>query len=613
MGSPEGYETADKSLTQASSRGGWVLLKNVHLAAEWLNQVERRLNRMQCHASFKLFMTMEMSASLPPSLLASAKLVVYEPPTGLKASVQRSLGAILPAQGRAERGKGPVERGRLLLLLSWLHGVVLGRLRYCPIGWTKAYEFSETDLQNAAEAIDVWLERACEGRSNIAPDKIPWNALHELIALSYGGRIENDFDQAALRSLMRRFFSPRVFDLDYTLVVPEGGSADGEALVRLPEGSSEQVIWEWIGTLPDVHGPSWIGLPSDADTILMSRQGRGVMDGWALLLSSSLADDEDRGTDAGTESDDAAAGAAGGGAAPKWSRQLASSVKKWLDMIPEGVDAPPYKGDDPVMRCVSRELEAAARIVATIRGDLGQVVASLSHGTSAVSSPHIRDTVSHLRRGQLPDNWRSHHVVPASLQAEPWIKDLVMRVSHVRELWSSMAAASEGEGPIRVWLGGLFQPGAFLTATRQRTARALSLSLENLTLAIVVGDDEGRRGGAAGSPAAASGCQVLVERCMLHAARWDSEKGCLAAGGSEAAALPPLALSWCQHNAASQGELDVDQGAAMVSLPMYLNSERSIVLCSVELQGQAQEVHQAGLVGTPWHELGAAISLWSEP
>lgn len=36
LGSAEGFEQAEKAVNESSKSGGWVLLKNVHLATSWL-------------------------------------------------------------------------------------------------------------------------------------------------------------------------------------------------------------------------------------------------------------------------------------------------------------------------------------------------------------------------------------------------------------------------------------------------------------------------------------------------------------------------------------------------------------------------------------------------
>lgn len=45
---------------------------------------------------------------------------------------------------------------------------------------------------------------------------------------------------------------------------------------------------------------------------------------------------------------------------------------------------------------------------------------------------------------------------------------------------------------VTVWLGGLFNPEAYITATRQCVAQANSWSLEELTLEVSIADSEGQ-------------------------------------------------------------------------------------------------------------------------
>ena len=60
---------------------------------------------------------------------------------------------------------------------------------------------------------------------------------------------------------------------------------------------------------------------------------------------------------------------------------------------------------------------------------------------------------------------------------------------------SSPQVGQHGAGELknlRVWLGGLFNPEAYITATRQCIAQANSWSLEELTLAVTVADAPGQ-------------------------------------------------------------------------------------------------------------------------
>lgn len=46
----------------------------------------------------------------------------------------------------------------MYFLLAWLHAIVQERLRYSPLGWSKVYEFSESDLRVACDTLDTWID-----------------------------------------------------------------------------------------------------------------------------------------------------------------------------------------------------------------------------------------------------------------------------------------------------------------------------------------------------------------------------------------------------------------------------------------------------------------------
>lgn len=133
IGSAEGFSLADRAISSASKSGRWVLLKNVHLAPQWLFQLEKRLHSLTPHANFRLFLTMEINPKLPVNLLRSGRIFVFEPPPGVKASLLRTFSSL----SANRMCKAPSERARLYFLLAWLHAIVGERLRYAPLGWSK--------------------------------------------------------------------------------------------------------------------------------------------------------------------------------------------------------------------------------------------------------------------------------------------------------------------------------------------------------------------------------------------------------------------------------------------------------------------------------------------
>jgi len=286
LGSAEGYAEADKAIAAAARTGGWVMLKNVHLAPGWLGQLEKRLHTLKPHPAFRLFLTMEINPVVPASVLRLSRIFLYERAPGLRASLVESLSGI--SRERVERR--PVERARLLFLVAWLHAVVQERLRYAPLGWTKVYEFNDADRRCAFDIVDAWVDAAAGpgGRTNLSPEKIPWDALRTLLAQSvYGGRVDNDFDQQTLQAFVNAIFTPRAYEANFELArLPAGSDGSAARVVYAPEGTSLADFMAWINELPARQSPAWLGLPPNAETVLLVAQGTWG-DGYGL--GSSIA------------------------------------------------------------------------------------------------------------------------------------------------------------------------------------------------------------------------------------------------------------------------------------------------------------------------------------
>lgn len=100
----------------------------------------------------------------------------------------------------------------------------------------------------------------------------------------------------------------------------------------------------------------------------------------------------------------------------------------------------------------------------------------------------MRSLVSALVKDAVPLAWK-HGLVQAGMGAARWVTDLIKRLTHLDGI--GKAGARTGLNAPPYWLGGLFNPDAFVTATRQHVARALSCSLEELHLSLGIGLNEG--------------------------------------------------------------------------------------------------------------------------
>jgi hypothetical protein len=118
-----------------------------------------RLPAGVAHPQFRLFLTMEITDSVPAALLALCCTFIYEPPAGMRASIVSSLEAVATRMERAPR-----ERARLHLLLAWTHALLLERQAFVPVGWSKPYAFSAADLACAHDILDRAVDAAASDR-----------------------------------------------------------------------------------------------------------------------------------------------------------------------------------------------------------------------------------------------------------------------------------------------------------------------------------------------------------------------------------------------------------------------------------------------------------------
>jgi dynein heavy chain 1 len=276
MGSSEGVATADKAINNAATTGNWVLVKNVHLAPQWLQSLEKRLEALKPNPDFRLFLSMESSPKIPVSLLRASRVLSYEQPAGIRANMKDSLSSL-----QEKAVKPPVEKARVYLLLSFLHAVIQERLRYAPtLGWKGFWEFNDSDYECCSFIIDTWISTIAQGRTNIRPENIPWAMLRTLITEMYGGKIDDEGDFATLASLVENCISAQAFEDDFQIVK----ESEHGAGLGLPSSTTWGAFMEWVDRLPEREPPTYLGLPANAEKLLLVGLAREVCGGLKRVL-----------------------------------------------------------------------------------------------------------------------------------------------------------------------------------------------------------------------------------------------------------------------------------------------------------------------------------------
>eukprot|EP01053_Blabericola_migrator_P008291 Blabericola_migrator_1__8290@NODE_42_length_17171_cov_64_374065_g38_i0_p1_GENE_NODE_42_length_17171_cov_64_374065_g38_i0NODE_42_length_17171_cov_64_374065_g38_i0_p1_ORF_typecomplete_len4774_score977_70AAA_6/PF12774_7/1_1e148AAA_6/PF12774_7/8_3e02AAA_6/PF12774_7/17DHC_N2/PF08393_13/2_5e03DHC_N2/PF08393_13/7_2e118AAA_8/PF12780_7/1_4e03AAA_8/PF12780_7/1_4e03AAA_8/PF12780_7/27AAA_8/PF12780_7/8_4e92DHC_N1/PF08385_12/1_5e89DHC_N1/PF08385_12/65DHC_N1/PF08385_12/1_8e03DHC_N1/PF08385_12/2_2e02DHC_N1/PF08 len=639
LGSEEGYVEAQKAITAASRSGTWVILKNVHLAsAKWLAGLEKMMFRLKQHEKFRLFLTMEFKDKVPANLLRLSYKFVFEPPVGLRASLERTMTSfIVPPRTDRE----PVTtRNRLYFLVAFLHAVILERRRFAPVGWTKPYEFSDADLQCCLEQVDEWLDTA--GSSD--PDKLPWLAMKTLVRdVAYGGRLDNEIDRRVLHSFVERLMTSALFEENVSLTSYMIADSKSKPLYTPPLARSAEGYHEWIRSLPTTVNPQWIGLASHADRTLAADMSATLLTNWAVLNNRSAEELKDLLPENSFTGGPAAAVIAvperpkpstPGSVSRQLSRMSsslgggrASEILNELNVLLFNLPADLKKvspkdnegAEDPIFRLIENEVKSCQQLVSAVREQL----ADLRHVASGEGkfTNLTREIAARLMAGEIPDQWkRADYGGPGEVRSlMDWVIDLNKRVEHL----AALCAAEYGGGfealPIDVeaaheairtqvmsdlgqfftsldkisvrylWPGALSKPHRFFSATRQKVAQIHKWPVDDLVMSLDIGNT------------AVDTQSFILTGLFVAGAIWDSEKKKMCLSDLEVTQLPPSRLRWSRNK---NNDSPRRKGKQIIKLPIFLTKSRSQFVSFVELAADDK------IDPTQWYQRGAAFILW---
>ncbi|WVQ73635.1 hypothetical protein IAR50_003215 [Cryptococcus sp. DSM 104548] len=538
MGSGEGFGLADRAIAEAARIGTWVLLKNVHLAPGWLAQLEKRLHSLSPNPSFRLFLTMETNPVIPVNILRQSRIIMNEPPPGVRANLLDTLRGV----PQTMLSSGPAEKPRLFFLLAWFHSVVQERLRYLPLGWSKSYEFNDSDFDAALNTINTWIASLAKGKANVDPAQIPWVAIRTLVKQAvYGGRVDSDYDQRVVDAFVDQVFNSRAYEPDFNLIQ----AVDEQEGLAVPEGTQMSQFVTWAQGLPEREPPVWLGLPSTAEGVVAAAEGDSLMT--KLRKMRTTEDDDDSGPVSGAST-----------GRPAWMTALKGHAEQWLSTLPKKLSTldQPSRAQSPLSRFFARETSTGSNLLSRIRRDLSELIQVCLGDLKQTNE--LRSLMSDLNKGTIPSHWRKFKI-PRGTAVGQYVNNLSERLAQLERL-STGTVDTEKD----VWLGGLFQPEAYITATRQAVAHERGWSLEQLVLGLSIAETGGQDA-------------FTVRGLTLQGATWNSAR--LALNDGQAIPLEPSQITWKCHDQVSKPE-----PVSAVNIPVYLNNDRSDVLFSVDLE-----------------------------
>jgi len=269
---------------------------------------------------------------------------------------------------------------------------------------------------------------------------------------------------------------------------------------------------------------------------------------------------------------------------------LNESVSGWLNGLPKNLNLMKRTVEnikDPLYRFFEREVNIGCQVLNTVRDDLKDLW-QICRGQKKQTNDH-RNLISDLTRGIIPKTW-CRYKIPLNTTVNQWIGDFCSRVKQLDEISRSVTA--HGASVLRsnnVWLGGLFNPEAYITATRQCVAQANSWSLEELYLDIHIGNYD--------DAISMDDFSFGIEKLKLQGGTCHDNQ--IQISADIMTDLHVARLRWLNKSQAPSS--DLVRKEKTINLPVYLNATRSDVLFTANFAVANEQNEQA------FYERGVAI------
>lgn len=103
--------------------------------------------------------------------------------------------------------------------------------------------------------------------------------IRTLIIETYGGKIDDEGDFTQLTRLVNSFMTPSAYDIGHKLVesIAGSGGAELDSGLVVPSGTSFKDFTDWIKKLPEREPPTYLGLPANAEKLLLVGQGLSMI------------------------------------------------------------------------------------------------------------------------------------------------------------------------------------------------------------------------------------------------------------------------------------------------------------------------------------------------
>jgi dynein heavy chain len=453
----QGQEKPAEALVERFAKeGGWAMMQNCHLMQTWVPVLERLLEVVSesAHEDFRTFISAEPPTfsswkNMPESLMQSCIKVANEAPADIKSNLRRCWATF--SQERIDINTKPTEFKGCCFALCWFHAMVLGRMKFGQMGWSRKYSFNMGDLRICSNVLTDYLDNN---------PVTPWDDLRYVFGeIMYGGHITDAWDRRTCNVYLSVGMHEGLFK-GYSF-----GATHGKSFASPDPNIMNYAKYSaYIEHDMCVEQPTLFGLHNNAEIGYLTTVCNSL---FSTIMSMS-------------------GGGAGDGAG------AGNKTRDTMDLIMEKMP-PPFEmvgigmlskpiletEEGPYVQVVLQECNRMNVLLGEVKRSLVELDKGLKGQLNM--TPAMEDLSECLGSNFVPGrnpfhgcNWEGKAWF--SLKTlDMWVVDLLQRVVQLQE-WTV-----ELVRPFSMWLSGLFNPTAFITAVMQVTARHEGLALDKMT------------------------------------------------------------------------------------------------------------------------------------
>jgi dynein heavy chain len=453
----QGQEKPAEALVERFAKtGGWAMMQNCHLMQTWVPVLERLLEVVceNAHEDFRAFISAEPPVfsdwkNMPESLMQSCIKVANEAPADIKSNLRRCWATF--SQERIDINTKPTEFKGCCFALCWFHAMVLGRMKFGQMGWSRKYSFNMGDLKICSNVLTDYLDNN---------PVTPWDDIRYVFGeIMYGGHITDAWDRRTCNVYLSVGMHEGLFK-GY-----EFGATHGKAFTSPdPNLMNYAGYAKYIEHDMCVEQPTLFGLHNNAEIGYLTSVCNNL---FTTIMSMS---------------------GGGGGDGGGNDNKVRATMDDIMERLPDAFEmvgisllSKPILDTEegPYVQVVLQECNRMNVLLGEVRRALVELDKGLKGQLNM--TPAMEDLSSCLGTNFVPGrnpfhgcNWEGKAWF--SLKTlDMWVIDLLNRVEQLF-LWTQ-----ELVRPFSMWLPGLFNPTAFITAVMQVTARHEGLALDKMT------------------------------------------------------------------------------------------------------------------------------------